>query len=112
MRRRSAPSRSIRRSTAAIRRGRQPLRAGSWAMVPAHQLIATLRSFSIAALVWPTLPGRWAAGDRRDVERERGSGFGLMLNEAGEAELRLGSTRAEQRAETVAAQVVFRRRQL
>ncbi|HKD74516.1 MAG TPA: hypothetical protein VKB76_03440, partial [Ktedonobacterales bacterium] len=29
----------------------QPLRAGSWAMVPAHPLISGLRSFSIAVLV-------------------------------------------------------------
>jgi N,N-dimethylformamidase len=35
----------------------QPLRAGSWAMVPAHEVIGALRSFSIAVLIWPTLPG-------------------------------------------------------
>ncbi|HEY2618667.1 MAG TPA: LamG-like jellyroll fold domain-containing protein, partial [Acetobacteraceae bacterium] len=70
----------------------QALRAGSWAMVPAHQLIGALRSFSIAALVWPTLPtdGRQAiAGTWSD---SAGIGFGLMVNDAGEAEFRLGPT--------------------
>ncbi len=70
----------------------QPLRAGSWAMVPRHPLIAALRSFSIAALVWPTLPGdgrQAIAGTWCETSR---AGFGLMLNDAGEVELRLGST--------------------
>src|SRR5262249_9151161 len=35
----------------------QPLRPGSWAMVPAHPLIAGLASFSVQAFIWPTLPG-------------------------------------------------------
>src|ERR1700722_10095134 len=33
----------------------QPLRSGSWAMVPAHPLIAGLKSFTIQAFIWPTL---------------------------------------------------------
>ena len=70
----------------------QPLRAGSWAMVPAHPLIGALRSFSIAALVWPTLPGDGRQAIAGTWSESGGAGFGLMLNEAGEAELRLGST--------------------
>ena len=31
----------------------QPLRAGSWAIVPPHMLINGLRIFSISALIWP-----------------------------------------------------------
>ena len=68
----------------------QPLRAGSWAMVPAHQSIAGLRSFSLSALIWPTLPGRGRQAIMGTWSETTRSGFGLMLNEAGEAELRLG----------------------
>ena len=71
---------------------RQELRAGSWAMVPAHRLIATLHSFSIAVLVWPTLPGQGRQAIAGTWSESGSSGFGLMLNEAGEAEVRLGTT--------------------
>ncbi len=70
----------------------QPLRAGSWAIVPAHELIGALRSFSIAALIWPTLPGSGRQAIAGTWSENAGTGFGLMLNEAGEVELRLGST--------------------
>jgi N,N-dimethylformamidase len=69
----------------------QPLRAGSWAMVPSHPLIETLRSFSISALIWPTLPGDGRQAIAGTWSETSGTGFGLMLNEAGEAELRLGA---------------------
>ncbi len=70
----------------------QPLRAGSWAMVPRHPLIGALRSFSIAALVWPTLPGDGRQAIAGTWSESSRAGFGLMLNDAGEVELRLGST--------------------
>jgi N,N-dimethylformamidase len=69
----------------------QPLRAGSWAMVPAHKLIGALRSFSIAALVWPTLPGDGPQAIAGTWSESAGNGFGLMVNDAGESEFRLGS---------------------
>src|SRR5262249_24301282 len=67
----------------------QPLRAGSWAMVPEHALIGGLRSFSIAVLVWPTLPGDGRQAIAGTWSDSAGAGFGLMLNEAGEAEVRI-----------------------
>jgi N,N-dimethylformamidase len=70
----------------------QPLRAGSWARVPAHPLIGSLSSFSIAALIWPTLPGDGRQGIAGTWSESACTGFGLMLNDAGEAELRLGPT--------------------
>jgi N,N-dimethylformamidase len=70
----------------------QPLRTGSWAMVPRHELIAGPRSFSVAALVWPTLPGDGRQAIIGTWSDSTGAGFGLLLNEAGEAEFRLGAT--------------------
>jgi N,N-dimethylformamidase len=60
-------------------------------MVPPHPLIETLRSFSISALIWPTLPGDGRQAIAGTWSETSGTGFGLMLNEAGEAELRLGA---------------------
>ena len=40
----------------------QALLPGSWAMVPAHAALSTLESFSIQAMIWPTLPGRRIQG--------------------------------------------------
>ncbi len=70
----------------------QPLRAGSWAMVPAHPLIDGLRGFSVAVLVWPTLPASGRQAIMGTWSEATHDGFRLMLNEAGEAELRLGDT--------------------
>jgi N,N-dimethylformamidase len=70
----------------------QPLRAGSWAMVPAHAQVSALRSFSLSALVWPTLPGRGRQAIMGTWSEATRTGFGLMVNEAGEAELRVGDT--------------------
>ena len=69
----------------------QPLRAGSWAIVPRHPLIAALRSFSVAALVWPTLPGDGRQAIAGTWSESGRAGLGLMLNDAGEVELRLGN---------------------
>ena len=60
-------------------------------MVPRHPLIAALRSFSVAALVWPTLPGDGRQAIAGTWSESGRAGFGLMLNDAGELELRLGS---------------------
>ncbi|MBV9522357.1 MAG: LamG domain-containing protein, partial [Alphaproteobacteria bacterium] len=69
----------------------QPLRCGSWAMVPPHPLIAALESFSIQAFIWPTLPGRGRQAILGTWSEVLGTGFGLQLGESGEVELRLGS---------------------
>src|SRR5579872_4225825 len=62
----------------------QPLRAGSWAMVPAHPLIGALRSFAISALIWPTLPDDGPQAIAGTWSESTATGFGLALNAAGE----------------------------
>jgi N,N-dimethylformamidase len=68
----------------------QPLRNGSWAMVAAHPAITSLRSFSLQAMIWPTLlQGRQAIiGTWNDAT---GTGFGLTVSAEGMLELRIGS---------------------
>jgi N,N-dimethylformamidase len=68
----------------------RPLRAGSWAMVPSHPLVAGLTSFTIQAFVWPTLPGRGRQALLGTWCPRPGTGFGLVLDGAGALELRLG----------------------
>jgi N,N-dimethylformamidase len=68
----------------------QPLRCGSWALVPAHPLIAELESFTIQAYIWPTLPGSGRQAILGSWSETQGTGFGLMLGAAGTLELRLG----------------------
>ena len=68
----------------------QPLRAGSWAIVPQHPEIAGLQSFTIQAMIWPTLPGRRRQAILGTWSDTRRTGFGLMLDESGVLEVRLG----------------------
>ena len=71
----------------------QPLRNGSWAMVPAHPLIAGLESFTIQAFIWPTLPGSGRQAILGTWAETAGLGFGLTLDAAGALELRVGDSR-------------------
>ncbi len=68
----------------------QPLRPGSWAFVPKHPAIADLKSFTIQAMIWPTLPGRRRQAILGTWSDTRQTGFGLMLNENGALEARMG----------------------
>ncbi|HEX3346652.1 MAG TPA: N,N-dimethylformamidase beta subunit family domain-containing protein [Acetobacteraceae bacterium] len=68
----------------------QALRNGSWAIVPAHPLLAALRSFTVQAMVWPTLPGRGRQAIMGTWSETLGSGFGLMLDGDGALQLRVG----------------------
>ncbi len=68
----------------------QPLRCGSWAMVPAHPPIAGLESFSLQAFIWPTLPGQGRQAILGTWSEALQKGFGLMLDADGALELRLG----------------------
>lgn len=69
---------------------RQTVPIGSWALVPAHPVLA-LESFTLTAFVWPTttekgrqaLLGTWSEAGQ--------TGFGLMLDEQGGLELRVGA---------------------
>ena len=49
----------------------QPLRAGSWAMVPAHPLIGGVAQLFDRRADLADAAGRWTPGDRRHVERKR-----------------------------------------
>ncbi len=71
----------------------QKLRGGSWAMVPAHPLIAELESFTIQAFIWPTLPGQGRQAILGTWSETLGRGFGLMLDDTGALELRVGDGR-------------------
>ncbi|HUN46968.1 MAG TPA: N,N-dimethylformamidase beta subunit family domain-containing protein, partial [Stellaceae bacterium] len=68
----------------------QALLPGSFAMVSAHAAFSTLESFSIQAMIWPTLPGRGRQAILGTWSETHGSGFGLMLDAQGALELRLG----------------------
>jgi N,N-dimethylformamidase len=68
-----------------------PLRAGSYVRVEAHEALEQPAGFTVAAWIWPTLPGegeqaivaRWSEVDRR--------GFIVLLDEQGRLALRVGS---------------------
>ena len=69
----------------------QSIATGSYAVVPACEAIDRLESFTVAAYVWPTLPGKGAqglVGTWSDADR---TGFGLALDETGAAQLRIGA---------------------
>ena len=69
----------------------QPLRNGSWAMVPLHPAIAGLRSFSLQAMIWPTLPGQGRQAIMGTWNEALRTGFGLMIGADGTLELRFGT---------------------
>jgi N,N-dimethylformamidase len=68
----------------------QQLRCGSWALVPAHPVVAALESFSLQAYIWPTLPGRGRQAIMGTWSETLARGFGLMLDASGALEFRLG----------------------
>lgn len=71
---------------------RQEIRKGSYVEVPRSARLDELRSFTIQAWVWPTTPTkgvqglvtRWVASSR--------SGYGLVIDDAGDLALWLGTT--------------------
>ena len=71
---------------------RQAIDCGSYAVVPCGRALDGLRSFALAAFIWPTLPGvgaqtimgRWRGA------RGGGAGYALGLDAAGCAVLHLG----------------------
>lgn len=78
----------------AYRAREQAIDIGSYGVVDSHPVIRTLQSFTVQAIVWPTTPGRgrqallgtWSEAGKR--------GFGLMLDEKGALEFRLGDGRS------------------
>ena len=71
----------------------QPLRAGSFAIVPTSPLLDALRSFTLQAMIFPTLPGRGRQAILGTWSDARQTGFGLQLDETGALELRIGTAR-------------------
>ncbi len=69
----------------------QPLRAGSYGLVPPSPVLDALTSFTLQAYIWPTLPGAGAQAILSMWSEAEGRGFGLFLDEAGACGLRLGS---------------------
>ncbi len=62
----------------------QPIHNGSWARVVATAPLDTLRSFTVTATVWPTLPGlSRRQGLVSRVDDATGAGFTLEIDEAG-----------------------------
>ena len=66
----------------------QPLRLGSYAIVPE---VPSLASFSAQVLIWPTLPQRGRQTIMGTWNEAQASGFALVVDESGEVELVLGS---------------------
>ena len=70
----------------------QLLRCGSWAVVPPHPTLTALRSFTVQAFVFPTLPGVRRQAIIGTWSEARSNGFGLLLDAEGRLELRVGSS--------------------
>ena len=74
---------------------RQPIDAGSWAVVPDSPALARLRSFTVQAWIWPTTPDK---GEQALVSRWRddpAAGFALLIDAAGALALRVGDGRGD-----------------
>src|SRR5262249_10250241 len=65
----------------------QELHGGSWAVGPE---VPRLGSFTIQAMVWPTTPSKGRQPLLGTWSEAAGAGFGLMLDESGALELRIG----------------------
>jgi N,N-dimethylformamidase len=65
----------------------QELHGGSWAAVPD---VPRLASFTVQAMVWPTTPTKGRQALLGTWSESAGAGFGLMLDESGALELRIG----------------------
>ena len=78
----------IETSASGIYPGRtQPISTGSYAVVPDSSHFGALRSFSVAAMIWPTLAGK---GTQVIAERKgHGGGFSLRLDANGALSIEL-----------------------
>ena len=69
----------------------QPIHNGSWARVAATAPLDTLRSFTVTATIWPTLPGlSRRQGLVSRIDAATGAGFTLEIDEAGALAAALG----------------------
>ncbi|MDE0308106.1 MAG: hypothetical protein OXI87_24955 [Albidovulum sp.] len=70
----------------------QPVYPGSYARIDDFKKLCGLRRFSVAALVWPTLPGQGCQSIMSRWDDAAECGWRLELNEVGELSLRVGES--------------------
>ena len=68
----------------------QPIRAGSFGLVPSAPALERLGSFSLQAMVWPTTPAKGRQGLITKWNPADRSGFALFIDETGCLAVRLG----------------------
>lgn len=69
----------------------QPIHDGSYVIVPSTQALASLRSFTLQTMVWPTTPGRGRQALLGTWCEQTGTGFGLYIDEAGALAVCIGA---------------------
>ena len=69
----------------------QPIHDGSYVVVPATQALASLGSFTLQTMVWPTTPGRGRQALLGTWCEQTGTGAGLYIDEAGALAVRVGA---------------------
>jgi N,N-dimethylformamidase len=69
---------------------RQRINAGSYVVVPASPLLQSVTSFTLQALIWPTMPGRGAQTLLGRWDGTRQAGYALIIDETGALALQLG----------------------
>ena len=87
----------------------QPIHAGSYVLVPDHALLRGLRSFTVQAWIYPTLPQRDAAQGLITRRSADGAGFGFVVEPQGTLALWIGGRQGQ--IEQVRAAVPLRARQ-
>jgi N,N-dimethylformamidase len=71
----------------------QPINAGSYAVVPDAPDLATLKSFTVQAWIWPTTPGKGEQGLITRWRDDPAGGFALLIDDSGALAMRLGDGR-------------------
>ena len=69
----------------------QPIHPGSFVCLDDSSAFGTLGNFSMAALIWPTLPGHGRQAIMGRWNEDRGQGYLLEIDEAGSLAVRLGN---------------------
>ena len=62
---------------------RQAIHAGSYALVESRPLLEALDSFTVQAMIWPTMPGKGRQGIVTKWDGRAGRGFALVIDETG-----------------------------
>ena len=70
----------------------QPIRKGSYVIVPDSPLLRATGGFTLQAWIYPTTPNKGVQGVLNKWSGPEGKGYGLFINEGGELALWLGGT--------------------